>query len=176
MGVLMQLFHLRWWHFQHCWVYQRLFSLCFLSQIGFSYHQRDTMQKRSLMVDWNSMLKFVAIWNLDFPKLCQWDKKKDCKMVYPHFLDWFFLSVNIILETWVMINSFLSAVLFLYVLCSAISALFAFVLCTAFIYQYWIEIVLMYRSYLVHNKSTEGKKSCIILICSSFSTAFCRVG
>ncbi|NWR18528.1 I18RA protein, partial [Emberiza fucata] len=49
-------------------------------------------------------------------------------------------------------------VLFLYVLCSAISTLFAFVLCTAFIYQHWIEIVLMYRSYVVHNKSTEGKK------------------
>ncbi|NXR81664.1 I18RA protein, partial [Pycnonotus jocosus] len=49
-------------------------------------------------------------------------------------------------------------VLFLYVLCSAISALFAFVLCTAFIYQHWIEIVLMYRSYLVHNKSTEDGK------------------
>ncbi|NXP01305.1 I18RA protein, partial [Certhia brachydactyla] len=49
-------------------------------------------------------------------------------------------------------------VLFLYVLCSAISTLFTFVLCTAFIYQYWIEIVLMYRSYLVHNKSTEDGK------------------
>ncbi|NXE36836.1 I18RA protein, partial [Ptilorrhoa leucosticta] len=57
-------------------------------------------------------------------------------------------------------------VLFLYVLCSAISTLFAFVLCTAFIYQHWIEIVLMYRSYLVHNKSTEGKKPCIIFIFS----------
>lgn len=75
-----------------------------------------------------------------------------------------------------MIDSLLSAVLLLYVLCSAISTLFAFVLCTAFIYQHWIEIVLMYRSYLVNNKSTEGKKSCIILICSSFSTAFCHVG
>ncbi|NXM21491.1 I18RA protein, partial [Ploceus nigricollis] len=49
-------------------------------------------------------------------------------------------------------------VLFLYVLCSAISTLFAFVLCTAFIYQHWIEIVLMYRSYLVHNKSKEDGK------------------
>ncbi|NWR40874.1 I18RA protein, partial [Regulus satrapa] len=49
-------------------------------------------------------------------------------------------------------------VLFLYILCSAISTLFAFVLCTAFIYQHWIEIVLMYRSYLVHNKSTEDGK------------------
>ncbi|NWT53269.1 I18RA protein, partial [Erythrocercus mccallii] len=49
-------------------------------------------------------------------------------------------------------------VLFLYVLCSAISTLFAFVLCTAFIYQHWIEIVLLYRSYLVHNKSTEDGK------------------
>ncbi|NWV72486.1 I18RA protein, partial [Malurus elegans] len=49
-------------------------------------------------------------------------------------------------------------VLFLYVLCSAISTLFAFVLCTAFIYQHWIEIVLMYRSYLAHNKSTEDGK------------------
>uniref|UniRef100_A0A8D2QJ53 Interleukin 18 receptor accessory protein n=1 Tax=Zonotrichia albicollis TaxID=44394 RepID=A0A8D2QJ53_ZONAL len=49
-------------------------------------------------------------------------------------------------------------VLFLYVLCSAISTLFAFVLCTVFIYQHWIEIVLMYRSYLVHNKSTEDGK------------------
>ncbi|NXI80068.1 I18RA protein, partial [Rhipidura dahli] len=49
-------------------------------------------------------------------------------------------------------------VLFLYILCSAISTLFAFVLCTAFIYQHWIEIVLMYRSYLVHNKNTEDGK------------------
>ncbi|XP_016161580.1 PREDICTED: interleukin-18 receptor accessory protein [Ficedula albicollis] len=49
-------------------------------------------------------------------------------------------------------------VLFLYILCSAISTLFALVLCTAFIYQHWIEIVLMYRSYLVHNKSTEDGK------------------
>uniref|UniRef100_A0A8C5U1N7 Interleukin 18 receptor accessory protein n=1 Tax=Malurus cyaneus samueli TaxID=2593467 RepID=A0A8C5U1N7_9PASS len=49
-------------------------------------------------------------------------------------------------------------VLFLYVLCSAISTLFAFVLCTAFIYQHWIELVLMYRSYLAHHKSTEDGK------------------
>ncbi|NXQ29116.1 I18RA protein, partial [Alaudala cheleensis] len=49
-------------------------------------------------------------------------------------------------------------VFFLYILCSAISTLFAFILCTAFIYQHWIEIVLMYRSYLVHNKSTEDGK------------------
>ncbi|NXE91118.1 I18RA protein, partial [Menura novaehollandiae] len=49
-------------------------------------------------------------------------------------------------------------VLFLYVLCSAISTLFAFVLCTALIHQHWIEIVLMYRSYLVYNKSTEDGK------------------
>ncbi|XP_039246508.1 LOW QUALITY PROTEIN: interleukin-18 receptor accessory protein [Pipra filicauda] len=50
-------------------------------------------------------------------------------------------------------------VLFLYVLCSAVSTLFAFVLCTAFIYQHWIEIVLMFRSYLAHNKSSgDGKE------------------
>ncbi|NXW88305.1 I18RA protein, partial [Alopecoenas beccarii] len=50
-------------------------------------------------------------------------------------------------------------VFLLYVLCSAISTLFAFLLCTAFIYQHWIEIVLMYRSYLVHNKTTgDGKE------------------
>uniref|UniRef100_A0A8C0C1V4 Interleukin 18 receptor accessory protein n=1 Tax=Buteo japonicus TaxID=224669 RepID=A0A8C0C1V4_9AVES len=50
-------------------------------------------------------------------------------------------------------------VFLLYVLCSAISTLFAFLLCTAFIYQHWIEIVLIYRSYLVHNETTgDGKE------------------
>ncbi|NXI49343.1 I18RA protein, partial [Chloroceryle aenea] len=50
-------------------------------------------------------------------------------------------------------------VFLLYVLCSAISTLFAFLLFTAFIYQHWIEIVLMYRSYLVHNETTgDGKE------------------
>lgn len=62
-----------------------------------------------------------------------------------------------------MIDPFLSTVFLLYILCSAISILFAFLLCTAFIYQYWIEIVLMYRSYLVHNETTGGKKHCIII-------------
>ncbi|NWH62481.1 I18RA protein, partial [Geococcyx californianus] len=50
-------------------------------------------------------------------------------------------------------------VFLLYILCTAISALFAFLLCAAFIYQHWIEIVLMYRSYLVHNETTgDGKE------------------
>ncbi|NXC15078.1 I18RA protein, partial [Corythaeola cristata] len=50
-------------------------------------------------------------------------------------------------------------VFLLYVLCSAISSLFACLLCTAFIYQHWIEIVLMYRSYLVRNETTgDGKE------------------
>ncbi|KFO73970.1 Interleukin-18 receptor accessory protein, partial [Cuculus canorus] len=50
-------------------------------------------------------------------------------------------------------------VFLLYILCTAISALFAFFLCTAFIYHHWIEIVLMYRSYLVHNETTgDGKE------------------
>ncbi|NWS80283.1 I18RA protein, partial [Toxostoma redivivum] len=49
-------------------------------------------------------------------------------------------------------------VLFLYIICSAISTLFAFVLFTALIYQHWIEIMLMYQSYLVHNKITEDGK------------------
>ncbi|XP_061315606.1 interleukin-18 receptor accessory protein isoform X1 [Pezoporus flaviventris] len=50
-------------------------------------------------------------------------------------------------------------VFLLYVLCSAISILFALLLCTAFIYQHWIEIVLMYRSYLVHNETMgDGKE------------------
>ncbi|NXN62345.1 I18RA protein, partial [Rynchops niger] len=50
-------------------------------------------------------------------------------------------------------------VFLLYVLCSAISTLFALLLCTAFIYQHWIEIVLMYRSYLVHNETAgDGKE------------------
>ncbi|NXJ98285.1 I18RA protein, partial [Corythaixoides concolor] len=50
-------------------------------------------------------------------------------------------------------------VFLLYVLCSAISSLFACLLCTAFIYQHWIEIVLMYRSYLVHNETSgDGKE------------------
>ncbi|XP_008496328.2 interleukin-18 receptor accessory protein [Calypte anna] len=50
-------------------------------------------------------------------------------------------------------------VFLLYILCSAISCLFSFLLCTAFIYHHWIEIVLMYRSYLVHDETTgDGKE------------------
>ncbi|NWU98956.1 I18RA protein, partial [Upupa epops] len=50
-------------------------------------------------------------------------------------------------------------VFLLYVLCSAISTLFVFLLCTAFIYRHWIEIVLTYRSYLVHNETAgDGKE------------------
>uniref|UniRef100_A0A8B9FLT4 Interleukin 18 receptor accessory protein n=1 Tax=Amazona collaria TaxID=241587 RepID=A0A8B9FLT4_9PSIT len=50
-------------------------------------------------------------------------------------------------------------VFLLHVLCSAISILFALLLCSAFIYHHWIEIVLMYRSYLVHNETTgDGKE------------------
>ncbi|KFQ48288.1 Interleukin-18 receptor accessory protein, partial [Nestor notabilis] len=50
-------------------------------------------------------------------------------------------------------------VFLLHVLCSAISILFALLLCAAFVYQHWIEIVLMYRSYLVHNETTgDGKE------------------
>ncbi|XP_054246211.1 interleukin-18 receptor accessory protein [Indicator indicator] len=50
-------------------------------------------------------------------------------------------------------------VFLLHILCSAISTLFALLLCTAFIYQYRIEIVLAYRSYLVHNETLgDGKK------------------
>ncbi|NXG79659.1 I18RA protein, partial [Baryphthengus martii] len=49
-------------------------------------------------------------------------------------------------------------VFLLYIPCSAISTLFAFLLCTAFIYQHRIEIVLMYRSYLAHNETTEDGK------------------
>ncbi|NXP03776.1 I18RA protein, partial [Thinocorus orbignyianus] len=50
-------------------------------------------------------------------------------------------------------------VFLLYVLCSAISTLFALLLCSAFIYQHWVEIVLMYRSYLVHNETIgDGKE------------------
>jgi len=67
-----------------------------------------------------------------------------------------------------MINPFLSTVFFLYILCSAISILFAFLLCTAFIYQHWIEIVLMYRSYVAHNETTGGKKQYNITILHFF--------
>ncbi|NXX13367.1 I18RA protein, partial [Podargus strigoides] len=49
-------------------------------------------------------------------------------------------------------------VVLLYILCSAISTLFAFLLCTVLIYQHWIEVVLMCRSYLVHNETTGDDK------------------
>ncbi|XP_009664754.2 interleukin-18 receptor accessory protein isoform X1 [Struthio camelus] len=49
-------------------------------------------------------------------------------------------------------------VFLLYVLCSAISTVFAFLVCIAFIYQHWIEIVLIYRSYLVQNETAEDGK------------------
>lgn len=73
-------------------------------------------------------------------------------------------------------HPFLSTVFLLHVLCSAISILFALLLCIAFIYQHWIEIVLMYRSYLVPNEATGGKKHYIILILFIFSTSFFHVG
>ncbi|NXH23326.1 I18RA protein, partial [Bucco capensis] len=45
------------------------------------------------------------------------------------------------------------------VLSSAISSLAALLLCTAFIYQHWIEIVLMYRSYLLPRETAaDGKE------------------
>ncbi|NWJ07748.1 I18RA protein, partial [Crypturellus undulatus] len=49
-------------------------------------------------------------------------------------------------------------VFLLYVLCSAISTLFAFLVCVAFVYQHWIEIVLIYRSYLVQDETIEDGK------------------
>ncbi|NXD07518.1 I18RA protein, partial [Nothocercus nigrocapillus] len=49
-------------------------------------------------------------------------------------------------------------VFLLYVLCSAISTLFAFLVCVGFVYQHWIEIVLIYRSYLVQNETIEDGK------------------
>ncbi|NXI37492.1 I18RA protein, partial [Galbula dea] len=50
-------------------------------------------------------------------------------------------------------------VFLLYILCSAIFTLFAFLFCTALVYQHWIEMVLMYQSYLVHNETTgDGKE------------------
>uniref|UniRef100_A0A8B9PKE0 Interleukin 18 receptor accessory protein n=1 Tax=Apteryx owenii TaxID=8824 RepID=A0A8B9PKE0_APTOW len=49
-------------------------------------------------------------------------------------------------------------VFLLYVLCSAISTLFAFLVCIVFVYQHWIEIVLIYRSYLVQNETVEDGK------------------
>lgn len=87
------------------------------------------------------------------------------------FVNWcFHLSVNIILKR--MNYDFLSTVFLLYILCSAISILFAFLSCTIFIYQHWIEIVLMYRSYLVHNETTGGKNRGVILLFSHLLLSF----
>ncbi|NXO04661.1 I18RA protein, partial [Rhinopomastus cyanomelas] len=50
-------------------------------------------------------------------------------------------------------------VFLLHVLCGAISTLIVVLLCAAFVHQYWIEIVLMYRSQLVHNEMAgDGKE------------------
>ncbi|NXA40441.1 I18RA protein, partial [Eudromia elegans] len=49
-------------------------------------------------------------------------------------------------------------VFLLYVLCSAVSTPFAFLVCIALVYRHWIEIVLIYRSYLVQNETVEDGK------------------
>lgn len=62
-------------------------------------------------------------------------------------------------------NNFVLTALFIYILYSAIAVLVGLLVGSAFVYQHWIEIALMYRNYLAKDETVGGKKNRTMINC-----------